>query len=128
MFLRGEIFFGTFFFGTFSRFSMISLSKLLREIIENLEKSATPNFGELEKIFSGEDFFLVFFSVKELDRIFHFRYFRAPRTAHAPNGSIFRPKTTSLSDLFGEGFILCTHGSDNHLPWFGCSCHPMRYS
>ena len=54
-----------------------ALSKLLREIIENLEKSATPNFGELEKIFSGEDFFLVFFSVKELDRIFHFRYFRA---------------------------------------------------
>ena len=61
----------------FSRFSMISLSKLLREIIENLGKSATPNFGELEKIFSGEEFFLDFFSVKELDRIFHFRYFRA---------------------------------------------------
>ena len=84
---------------------MISLSKLLREIIENLEKSATPNFGELEKIFSGEDFFLIFFSVKELDRIFHFRYFRAPRTTHVPNGSIFRPKTTSFRDLFGEGFI-----------------------
>ena len=82
---------------------MIFLSNLLREIIENLEKSATPNFGELEKIFSGEDFFC-FFSVKELDRIFHFRYFRAPRTAHTPNGSIFRPKTTSLADLFGEGF------------------------
>ena len=45
----------------FSRFSMISLSNLLREIIENLEKSATPNFGELETIFSGEDFFDFFF-------------------------------------------------------------------
>ena len=35
------------------------------------------NFGDLEKIFSGELFFLDFFSIKELDRIFHFRYFRA---------------------------------------------------
>ena len=25
---------------------------------------ATPNFGELEKIFSGEDFFLIFFQLK----------------------------------------------------------------
>ena len=40
---------------------MISLSNLLREIIENLEKSATPNFGELEKIFSGEEKISIFF-------------------------------------------------------------------
>ena len=41
---------------------MISLSKLLREIIENPSKNRLPpNFGELEKIFSGEEFFSVFF-------------------------------------------------------------------
>ena len=51
--------------------------------------ASRPNFGELEKNISGETFFSDFFSVEELDHIFHFRYFRASTDVCGDNGVTF---------------------------------------
>ena len=44
---------------------------------ECLKKKSYFFLNSTKKYFPANFFFLVFFSVKELDRIFHFRYFRA---------------------------------------------------
>ena len=72
------------------RFSGISIFSIATQ------NRQPPNFGELEKK-SGETVFSGFFSVKELDHIFHFRYFRAPTDVCGAKGVTLNSITPLLS-------------------------------